>query len=162
MPSVSAVTLAKMIISIVPAFCPEDVHTVKVENKGQTGADLVDMVDHCHKMCLPVCDDSSNKELLLCVVDQFLEATHDHCLHLNHSSDCCTKFCSILGGNLCVVSQGISDAQAAKMVDNFMLNVDTLIAWCLQPTACFDQIECDKMHTKTRARTMEEHNEWTT
>ena len=107
----------------------------------ETGADLVDMTNHCCKMHFPVCDDLSNKELLLYIVDQFFNAAHDNCLHLDNDGNFCTKFCGILGSGLCVVWHGTSDAQAAKTVDNFMLDVDTLIAWYLQPAVHFDQIE---------------------
>ena len=156
MASVSMVTLTEVIIPIVPAFCPKDIRTAKVENRWQTGTDLASMVDHCSKMFLPVCDNTSNKELFLCIVDQFLNAAHDDHLHLDNGGDHCTKFRCILGGDLCIVWQGISDAQATKMVDNFMLNIDALVVLCLQPMANFDQIAHVCASTKPHCQSCEE------
>ena len=89
--SLAAVTLHNAIVPILPSFRAEDLRTVKVEHGWMTG-NGANTVDHGHKMHLLTCDDPSNKELLLCIVDQFLDAAHNDRLHLSTGPSRCTKF----------------------------------------------------------------------
>ena len=98
-------------------------------------------IDHSYKMHLPTCDDPSNVEQLLCIVDQFLDDAHDDRLHLSTGVQCHTKFRDIIGSDLRIVWQGISDAQANETVDTFRTNLDTLVEHYFAPTAHQDQLE---------------------
>ena len=74
--SLAAVTLCNVIVPLLPSFRTEDVRAVKVKHTWTTG-NSANTVKNCHKMYLLMCDDPSNKELFLHVVDQFLNAAHD-------------------------------------------------------------------------------------
>ena len=74
--SLAAVTLCNVIIPLFPSFRAEDFCTVKVKHSWTTG-NGANTVDHSYKIYLPTCDDPSNKELLLCITDQFLDAAHN-------------------------------------------------------------------------------------
>ena len=67
-------------------------------------------VKNYYKMYLPTCNDRSNKELFLCIVDQFLDAMHNDQLHLSTGALRHTKFWDVIGGNLRIFWQEISDA----------------------------------------------------
>ena len=73
--SLAIVTLCNVIIPLFPSFCTEDICTVKVEHHWTT-CNSRNAVAHGYKMCLLTCDDPSNKELLLYIIDQFLDAAH--------------------------------------------------------------------------------------
>ena len=51
-----------------------------------------------------------HKELLLCMIDQFLDAAHNDWLHLSAGILRCAKFWNVVGGDLCIVQHEISDA----------------------------------------------------
>ena len=106
--SLSEVALCNAIVPLLPSFRDKDVRTVKVEHSWTTG-NGTNAVKNCHKMHLPMCDDPSNKELFLCVIDQFLDASHDDRLHLSTGALCHAKFWDIIGGNSRIVWQKISD-----------------------------------------------------
>ena len=74
--SLAAVTLCNAIIPLLPSFRMEEVCAMKVEHTWTTG-NGANAVKNYYKMYLPMCDDLSNKELFLCVVDQFLDAAHN-------------------------------------------------------------------------------------
>ena len=136
--SLAAVTLRNVIIPLLPSFRAEDLHTAKVEHSWTTGQGQ-NAVDNYCKMHLLTCDDPSNKEQLLCIIDQFLDAAHNKRLHLSCGASRCTKFREVVGGNLRIVWQEISNACAAKTVDSFMEDVDLLVSHYFAPTLCQDQ-----------------------
>ena len=86
-------------------------------------------------------DDPLNKEQLLHIINQFLDAAHNKRLHLSVSASHHTKFCEIIGGDLHIVWQEISNARAAKMVDSFMEDIDLLVSQYFAPTLYQDQLE---------------------
>ena len=139
--SLAAVTLRNATIAILPSFRTENLRAMKVEHSWMTG-NGANAVDHSCKMYLPMCDDPSNKELLLYIVDQFLDAAHDDRLHLSAGPLHHTKSWDVIGGNLRVVWQEISGAQGAKSVESFMENFDVLVGCYLAAAACQDRIEC--------------------
>ena len=89
--SLATVTLCNVIVPLLPSFCTEDVRTVKVEH-GWTTGNGTNAVAHSYKMYLLTCDDPLNKELLLCIIDEFLDAVHNDRLHLSTGASCYTKF----------------------------------------------------------------------
>ena len=91
--SLAAVALCNAIIPLLPSFCAEDLRTVKVEHCSTTGNGM-NAVNHSYKTYLLMCDDLSNKELLLCVIDQFLDAAHNDRLCVVPS------FGTLLGGSM--------------------------------------------------------------
>ena len=138
--SLAAVTLCNAIIPLLPSFHTEDLHTVKVEHFWTTG-EGENAVKHSYKMYLPTCDNTSNVEQLLYIIDQFLNAAHNDQLYLSTGVQCYTKFQDIIGSDLRIVWQGISDAQVNKTVDRFWTNLDTLVGHYLAHTAYQDQLE---------------------
>ena len=121
--SLSAVTLREGILPLVPTFRPEDLRTVKVENRWTT-----QNVERYNKMYLPVCDDPSQREVFLYVIDQFLDAAHNDRLHISVGTDRYTKFRAVIGGDLRIVWQEISDAQAAKTTATVVIYLLRLIS----------------------------------
>ena len=150
--SLSAVTLREAILPLVPTFRPEDLRTTKVENRWTPQ----NQNERYAKMYLPVCDDPSHKEVFLYVIDQFLDAAHNDRLHLSTGPVRYTKFRDVLGGDLRIVWQQISDAQAAKSIDTFATDLDDLIGRYLAPTSYFDQLEYLRSATKPYNQTCEE------
>ena len=67
--SLAAVTLCNANVPLLPSFRMEDVCTMKVEHNWTTG-NGANTITHSHKMHFQMCDDLSNKELLLCIVDE--------------------------------------------------------------------------------------------
>ena len=137
--SLAAVTLCNAIIPVLPSFRAEDLRTVKVEHSWMTG-NGANAVNHSYKMYLPMCDDLPNKELLLYIIDQFLDAAHNDRLHLSTWPLSCAKFRDIVGGDLHVVWQEISDAQGAKSINSFVEDIDVLVGnvaskCCMLPQA---------------------------
>ena len=140
-------------LPLTPSFRPEELRTVKVEHKWTTGNPPQ---DRYAKMYLPVCDDPSNKEVFLYVIDQFLDAAHTDRLHLTTGAQRYTKFRSILGGDLRIAWQEISDATANKSVDTFQTDLDLLIGRYFTPTSYFDQLEYLRTVTKPYQQSCEE------
>ena len=60
--------------------------------------------------------------------------------HLRTGVGCCTKFRDVFGSDLHGLWQEISDSQAAKTVDLFMDDVDSLIGCCLAPASHQDKL----------------------
>ena len=145
--SLAAVILCNAIIPLLPSFRMEDLCTMKVEHHWTTGNGK-NAIDHGYKMHLPMCDDPSNVEQLLYIIDQFLKAAHNDQLHLSAGASRHTNFRDIVGGNSRIVWQEISDAQANKTVDTFRTNMDDLVGCCLAPMAYHDQLEY--LHTATK------------
>ena len=154
MASISTVSLREAIIPLIPTFHPAELRTIKMENKWTEGT-APNTVERYYKMYLPVCDDPSNKELFLYVVDQFFDAAHNDRLHLD-GTGCYTKFRDVLGGDLRIAWQAISGAQATKSLGNFVEDVDELIEQYLAPTSYFDQLEYIRDSTKSYAQSCEE------
>lgn len=63
------------------------------------------------KLFLPVCNDPSNKELFLYIINQFFDAAHNNCLHFTQGAQCYTKFHAVLGGALRISWTTIADVQ---------------------------------------------------
>ena len=102
MASVSAVALEAAIIPLQPSFHPEDLRTAKIEHNWTTTGNNPE--EKHSKMHLPVCDDPSQKEVFLHVIDAFLDAAHDDRLHLAVGSDRCNKFRQVRGFSVCLVA----------------------------------------------------------
>ena len=140
MASVSAVALEAAVIPLQPSFCPEDLRAAKIEHSWTTTGNNPE--EKCSKMCLPVCDDPSQKEVFLHVIDAFLDAAHNDRLHLAVGSDRHNKFRQVLGGSLRISWQAISGARQNKTVDTFDEDLRELVAKCLAPAARADQLNC--------------------
>ena len=89
--SLAAVTLCHAVVPLLPSFRVEEVCAVRVEHTWTMG-NSANVIKNYYKMCLPTCDDLSNKELFLCIGDQFLDAAHNDHLHLSTGVSCCAKF----------------------------------------------------------------------
>ena len=63
-------------------------------------------------------------------------------LHLSAGVSRCNKFCAVLGGDLRIAWQTISDGRAKKTTGAFLKDVRGLVSCCLGPTSCEDQLEC--------------------
>ena len=146
MSAVSALTLKEPIIPIVSSFDPANVRTAKVEHEWTTGG--ANPRDEFAKMYLPVCDDPSQKELFLYVVDQFMDATHDERLHLSTGPIRYTKFRIVLSGALRISWQTISDGRANKTVNTFAEDLRALVGMFLAPASRDDQLEYMRSITK--------------
>ena len=143
MASLAVLTLKEAIIPIVPSFNVDELRTTKVENKWtSTGS------EQYAKMYLPVCSDPSQKELLLYVVNQFIDAAHSDRLHLTVGSQRYVKFRSVLDGDLRLTWQGISDGRANKTIDSFHEDLRSLIGTYLHETSYDDQLEYMRSATK--------------
>ena len=147
MASIAAVTLSEAILPLTSSFNPADVRTVKVENKWTTNRNNV-AEEHYFKMYLPVCDDPSQKELFLYVVNQFKDAAHADRLHLTTGEGIYTKFRGVLDGALRLSWQALSDGRANKTVNTFAEDVRALIAEFMSPTSYEDQLEFLRGSTK--------------
>ena len=88
-----------------------------------------------------MCDNVSNKELLLCMVSQFLNATHNDQLHLLSGAGHCTKFCDVLGSDFHVILKEMSAAKATKTVNVFVNEMDGLIGFCLPSVSHQDALK---------------------
>ena len=69
MASLATVSLQEPIIPLISSFKVDDLALTKIEHRWTEGTTARE-----GKMCLPMCPDGQNKELLLYVVDQFLDA----------------------------------------------------------------------------------------
>jgi hypothetical protein len=136
MSALAAITLAEPIIPVVSLLDYDSLPTVKVEHKWQENG-----TDRYYKMYLPTCSDATNKELLLYMAYQFIDAAHDDRLHLTDGTQRYNKFRILLGGDLRVAWQAISDGRANKTVDTFTTDMHGLIATYLGPTSFADQKE---------------------
>ena len=67
MASFAGLTLREAILPLKTEFVPENLRTVKVENRWQSNNN-----DQYYKMYLPVCSDPTDKEAFLYVIEQFL------------------------------------------------------------------------------------------
>ena len=107
MASAAGLTLREAILPIKSTLVTADLRTVKVENNWNVAG----QAQYC-KMYLPVCDDPANKELLIYVIDQFLDAAHNDRLHLSTGAERYSKFRQVVDGSLRVEWQTISDARS--------------------------------------------------
>ena len=143
MASLAVLTLKEAIIPIVPSFNPEDLRTIKVENKWTSAGN-----DQYAKMYLPVCSDPSQKELFLYVINQFIDAAHPDRLHLTVGTTRYMKFRSVLDGDLRLTWQELSEARANKTIETFNEDLRTFVGIYLQPTSYEDQLEYMRTATK--------------
>ena len=134
----AALSLKDPIIPLVCSFQPEYLRTTKVEWEWETGAGA-NVQQKRSKMYLPCCDDPSNKELVLYVVDQFLDAAHNDRLHLSTGPSRYTKFRQVLGGALLLAWQEISDARNNPSVDSFYEDLSELLLRFMAPSSFEDQ-----------------------
>eukprot|EP00977_Amphora_coffeiformis_P000086 scaffold19_cov169-Amphora_coffeaeformis.AAC.11 len=82
--------------TITSSFNPDDLRTVKVENKWNSAIN-----GHQYaKIHLPVCSDPSHKGMFLYLISQFVDATYSECLHLTISTGHSIKFFSVPDGDL--------------------------------------------------------------
>ena len=136
MASAAGLTLREAILPIKTTIVPSELRTVKVENSWDDAGE-----NRYYKMYLPVCDDPANKELFIYVIEQFFDAAHDERLHLDDGAVRYSKFRQVLDGSLRLEWQTISDARGNnKTVDNFTLDVHTLLGRHLSPTSREDQL----------------------
>ena len=138
MAAVSVLTLRNGIIPLVSSFDVSSLQTTKVEHKWTTG-NAPNTTDHYSKLYLPVVNDPSDKELFLYVIDQFMDASHNDRLHLSTGTSLYTKFRQVLGGDLRIRWQTLSDAQANKTTGTFATDLTAFIAKYLPPSAFEDQ-----------------------
>lgn len=143
MASLAVLTLKEAIIPIVPSFNPEDLRTVKIENKWTTTAG-----DQYAKMYLPICSDPSQKEVFLYVVNQFIDAAHSERLHLTVATTRYMKFRAVLDGDLRLTWQALTDSRTTKTMDSFHEDLRALIATYLPPSSYEDQLEYMRTATK--------------
>ena len=127
------------IVPLAESFNAADLLKVKVENRWTEGTTT--RVDKSCKMCLPVCDDPSKKELFFCVIDQFLDAMSSDRLHLTTGSERYTKFRLVMEGSLRLSWQTLSAARAAKSTASFAEDLRKFIALYFAPMARDDQLE---------------------
>ena len=154
MASLSVLTLKEGVIPLIPSFKEEDLRTIKVEHKfcDTHGEDVY------KKIYLPVAPDSSNKEIMCYVLDQFQDASHSDRLNLD-GVQLYSKFRSVLGGDLKMAFQSISERRttaADKTAANFLADVQTMFANIMAPTAFEDQLEYIRSVTKPFNMTCEE------
>ena len=135
MASVAGLTLREAILPLKASFDPTTLRTTKVENSWTSNN-----VDHYYKMYLPVCSDVTNKEILLYVIDQFVDAAHNDRLHLSTGDSRYSKFRQVLDGSLRLDWQTISDARNNKTINSFTEDVHALINLYLSPTSREDQL----------------------
>ena len=135
----AALTLKDPIIPLICSFDTSQLRTTKVENEWTVGTGTR-AKDKYTKMYLPVCDDPSNKELFLYVVDAFIDAAAAERLHLTTGNELYNKFRQVVGGALRIAWVVISDARANKDVDTFMEDLMSLIGKYLAPSAFEDQL----------------------
>ena len=140
MAAVSVLTLKNPIVPLITSMDYAYLQTVKVEHRWTSGQ-APNERERSAKHYLPVVNDPSNKELLLYVVDQFLDAADNERLHLLTGTARYTKFRAVLGGDLRIRWQAISAAANNKTVDSFAVDVGELLATYLPPSSFEDQKE---------------------
>ncbi len=136
MASAAGLTLREPILPLKASFKPDSLRTTKVEHSWTTTAGQ----DKYYKMYLPVCDDPTNKEVLLYVIDQFLDAAHNDRLHLSNGATRYSKFRQVVDGSLRLDWQTLSDDRANQTVDSFTADVHALIALYMAPSSRDDQL----------------------
>lgn len=144
MASLAVLTLKEPIIPLVTTFDPESIRNVKLTHYWTSAGGE----NRSSKMYLPKAADSSNHELLIYVIDQFIDACHNDRLHLSTGVQRYTKFREVIGGDLRVEWQRISDAQANKTTDWFRSDLTNLLEVYLSTTAFEDQREYLRASTK--------------
>ena len=157
MAAISALTLKEPILPISSAIDFNHLTTIKVEHKWTTNNNTEQA-----KIILPVLNDSSNKEMFLYVIDQFIDAAHNDRLHLSTGNSRYTKFRSVINGDVRMSWQQLSDARNNKTVDSFREDVTALIALYFSPSSYEDQREymrsaskplsmsCEALHGRLR------------
>ena len=150
MAAISVLTLKEPIVPLVCTFSYDSLSTVKVENKWVTQG-----VEHYFKLYLPTAYDPSEKELLLYVIDQFVDAAHNDRLHLSTGASHYTKLRQVLLGDLRITWQTLSDARVAKTLDSFDQDVAAFIALYFSPSSAEDQREYLRSATKPFAMSCE-------
>ena len=148
MASLANITLAEPVIPLVSTIDYDELQTTKIEHRWTTSAGAAREA----KMYLPVAPNGDNKELLLYVIDQFIDATDASRLNITVGSDLYTKFRAVLNGDLRILWQALSDTRNAQpsatpavpdthTVENFKIDVQRLIGQFFSPTSFEDQKE---------------------
>lgn len=152
MSSIAVLTLKEAIIPLVSTFQTGSVRTVKVEHSWTALGN-----NRTAKMFLPVCDDPSQKELFVYVVDQFCDATDVNRLNLTDASIKYSKFRIVLGGALRITWQNLSEARGGIYTDaTFTADLNSLIATYMAPSSREDQLEYLRTATKPYNMSCEE------
>ena len=147
MASLAAVSLQEPIIPLVTTIDPDELSTVKIEHRWVDNGNNREA-----KMYLPTCPDGQNKELLLYVIDQFIDACDASRLNITTGPDLYSKFRGVLNGDLRLMWQMLSDSRNADpnanpvvpdthTADNFAFDVGQLIGQYFTPTSFEDQKE---------------------
>jgi hypothetical protein len=148
----AALALREPVLPLVATIDAANLCTVKVEHRWLEGA-APNAQERCAKLCLPVADDPSKKELFLCVIDQFLDACSNERLHLLNGPSRHSKFRLALEGAAKIEWQAISANRANKTNNSFDEDVRVLLLKCFAPSSRSDQLEClrsvQKPHTVT-------------
>ena len=95
MASLATVSLQEPIIPLISSFKVDDLALTKIEHRWTEKSTARE-----GKMCLPMCPDGQNKELLLYVVDQFLDCCDASRLNITTGPDLYSKFRCVLNGDL--------------------------------------------------------------
>ena len=135
MSAAAVLTLAEPIIPIISTLEYDSLPKVKVEHKWTENG-----TDRYYKIHLPTCSDPTNKELLLYVIYQFVDAMDNDRLHLDQATDRYSKLRLVLGGDCRIAWQALSDAQANKTTATFDADVQSLIGAYLAPSSFNDQL----------------------
>ena len=137
MTSVAGLTLREAILPLKSTLDLEELRTTKVEWHWTTTAGN----ERSSKMYLPVCDDPAKKELFIYVIDQFFDATDASRLHLTTGPSRYSKFRQVVEGSLRIEWQMLSDARVDKTLDNFAVDLRTLVNKFFLPSSRADQTE---------------------
>lgn len=154
MAAVSVLTLKDPIVPLVCSFDYDDLTTVRVDHKWTLGA-AGNTTNHDAKMYLPTANDPSEKELLLYVIDQYLDACHNDRLHISTGPERYSKFRAVLQGDFRITWQTLSDAQANKTLATFAADLEEFIAIYFAPSSADDQMEYLRSATKPYSMTCE-------
>jgi hypothetical protein len=157
MASLSVLTLKEGILPIISSFNPEDLRTVKVEHRFTDNSNAMAPVSRHEKAVLPICNDPSNKELFIYVIDQFKDACEPERLNLHSGMLRYNKFREVVEGDLKIswndlCSNRRADNNNAGQANYSILSFDqdllTLLRLYLAPTSYEDQKEYMRSATK--------------
>lgn len=152
MTSVAGLTLREGILPLQSTIDLDELRTTKVEWRWTTAAGN----ERYAKMYLPVCDDPAKKELFIYVIDQFFDAADATRLHLTTGPSRYSKFRQVVEGSLRIEWQMLSDARADKTLENFSLDLRTLVSKFFLPSSRADQMEYLHHAVKPFAMTVNE------
>jgi hypothetical protein len=145
MASLAAVDLKEPIIPMVSSFNYDEVRTVKISHSWNDGTN-----DVTFKMELPVCTSVEHKELILYVIDAFVDGRHATKLNLENVA-LYQKFPMVLGGDLRIQWTSIASARATandQTTLHWVEDVESLIAYYFPESSALDQKEYMRAYTK--------------